>query len=152
VSKLALESLRQAIGNKLVEIEDVIKGYGIHLPELTLIARDPTKPGMVISLSSEKGSEMGNAFIQAARAGGPSGPAKPLKDMDEADLKFVMMKLRELLELGASALGVEKPLFALVLFNDPAVAQYMANCERSDMIKAMRETADRLERNQDVRR
>lgn len=32
------------------------------------------------------------------------------------------------------------------------VAQYGSNCQRSDMIRALRETADRLERRQDVPR
>ena len=32
------------------------------------------------------------------------------------------------------------------------IAQYGSNCRRSDMIAALRETADRLERRQDVTR
>jgi hypothetical protein len=43
-------------------------------------------------------------------------------------------------------------MFVLVLFNDPKVAQYVSNCTRESMIEAMRETADRLERNLDVKR
>lgn len=33
-----------------------------------------------------------------------------------------------------------------------SLAQYIANCERSTCIQFMRETADRLERKEDVRR
>ncbi len=45
-----------------------------------------------------------------------------------------------------------KVMFALVIFDDPAIAQYISSCNRADMIKAMRETADRLEKRQDVSR
>jgi hypothetical protein len=45
-----------------------------------------------------------------------------------------------------------KPMFALLVFNDPAVAQYISSCRREDVIKAMRECADRLEQNQDIPR
>lgn len=41
--------------------------------------------------------------------------------------------------------------FALVVFpyGGPGVSNYISSAERSDMITALRETADRLERNQD---
>jgi hypothetical protein len=47
-------------------------------------------------------------------------------------------------------LGVEAPMFVVVLFNDPALGQYASNCQKSDIITAMRETADRLEKGEDV--
>lgn len=34
-------------------------------------------------------------------------------------------------------------------FNNPGVSNYISNANRSDMIKAMREAADRLEKKQD---
>jgi GH25 family lysozyme M1 (1,4-beta-N-acetylmuramidase) len=34
-------------------------------------------------------------------------------------------------------------------FNNPGVSNYISNANRSDMIKALRETADRLEKRQD---
>lgn len=37
-------------------------------------------------------------------------------------------------------------------FNAPGIANYVSNNRRQDMIEALRETADRLERNQDNRR
>jgi hypothetical protein len=77
---------------------------------------------------------------------------KRLEDMTEPELRHLMNTLGWRLEDGCTILGVEKPRFVLVLFNDPHIAQYAANCERSDIIKAMRETADRLERNEDVTR
>lgn len=42
--------------------------------------------------------------------------------------------------------------FALIVFefNQPALSNYVSNADRKDMIKALRETADRLERNEDI--
>jgi len=42
--------------------------------------------------------------------------------------------------------------FAIIVFefNHPGVSNYISNASRSDMIQALRETADRLERNQDI--
>jgi hypothetical protein len=73
-----------------------------------------------------------------------------LIDMTEPELGSLMRQAARQVVSVAKDLGVEKPLFVLLLFNDPQVAQYIANCDRSDVIKAMRETADRLERRQDV--
>ncbi len=75
-----------------------------------------------------------------------------LEDMTEPELGFMMTQMASAIEVVAKVLGVEKPHFCLVVFNDPKVAQYIANCERADIIKSMRETADRLERRQDVPR
>ena len=77
---------------------------------------------------------------------------KKLEYMTEPELRELMNLTGHAIEQAAEMLGVEKPMFVVVLFNDPAVAQYAANCERSDVIKAMRETADRLEHRQDVER
>lgn len=40
--------------------------------------------------------------------------------------------------------------FALLVFatDNPGLANYISNCDREDMIKALRETADRLEKGQ----
>lgn len=42
--------------------------------------------------------------------------------------------------------------FALLLFefNNPGIGNYISNANRKDMIKSLRETADRLEKNQDI--
>lgn len=34
-------------------------------------------------------------------------------------------------------------------FNNPGISHYVSNADREDMIKALRETADRLEKRQD---
>ncbi len=72
---------------------------------------------------------------------------KRFKDMDRRDLQITMQ--------GAARVASEKlppkGLFVLVAFDDDAgMAQYISNCERGDIIKAMRETADRLEKREDV--
>ena len=42
--------------------------------------------------------------------------------------------------------------FALIVFNfhEPGISNYISNARREDMIKSLRETADRLEKNQDI--
>lgn len=42
--------------------------------------------------------------------------------------------------------------FALIIFefNEPGISNYISNAERKDMIQALSETAERLERNQDI--
>ena len=77
---------------------------------------------------------------------------KQLKDMTEPELKQLMNYFGQVIEDAGVKAGFDKTLFCLLLFNDPKVSQYVANCERDDMIKVLRETADRLERNQDVPR
>ncbi len=44
--------------------------------------------------------------------------------------------------------------FVLIVFpfGNPGISNYVADAERGDMIKLLRETADRLEKNQDKRR
>jgi hypothetical protein len=73
---------------------------------------------------------------------------KPLEDMDEAELKDYFNALARLVE-AALPRGAR---FALLVFDDPKVAQYVSNCRRPDMIEALRETSDRLARRQDVTR
>ena len=73
------------------------------------------------------------------------------------------IKKQQKIEVFLTALGVaitetlKKELsegigFALILFefNNPGIGNYVSNAERPDMIKALRETADRLEKNQDI--
>lgn len=75
-----------------------------------------------------------------------------IEDMNEPELAELMRgAARKLEEYFRHAIG-EKPLFTLLVFNDPAIAQYAANCQRSDIIKALRETADRLSAKEDVTR
>lgn len=75
-----------------------------------------------------------------------------IEDLTEPELAELMQLLANQVKGTCVARKVEPPLFALLLFNDPKVAQYIANCEREDVIQAMRECADRLELKQDVPR
>lgn len=77
---------------------------------------------------------------------------KRLRDMTEPELKLLCTTCAEGIKSVTHLMDVEGLHFVLLLFNDPGVAQYIGNCERADIITAMRETADRLESNQDVRR
>ena len=81
-------------------------------------------------------------------------PAEPrkLEHLTEEELRTLLNLLSSQIEGTCRHLSIEKPMFTLLLFNDPALAQYASNCERADIIKAMRETADRLEARQDVQR
>jgi len=42
--------------------------------------------------------------------------------------------------------------FAIIVFefHKPGISNYISNAKRADMIKALRETADRLEKQQDI--
>jgi len=75
-----------------------------------------------------------------------------LEDMTEPELAEVMNTAARAVTESLEDLGVAGPLFALLLFNDPRVANYISNCDRHGVILAMRNCADRMERNQDVRR
>jgi hypothetical protein len=77
---------------------------------------------------------------------------KRLEDMTEPEIRELMTTMGQQITATAAVMGCEKPLFALILFNDPKVGQYIANCQRADVIKALRECADRLEHRQDVTR
>lgn len=77
---------------------------------------------------------------------------KRLEFMTEPELAAVMQSLADMVVLACTELGVEKPLFSLLLWNDPKVAQYIGNCDRATIVAALRETADRLERRQTLER
>jgi len=66
-------------------------------------------------------------------------------------MELVYQKAGSFSKFSNATLGqYQKPHFALVVFNDPEIGQYIGNCQREGIIKALRETADRLERNQDL--
>lgn len=77
---------------------------------------------------------------------------RELIDMTEPELRDLMKALAIRITTECYDRDIERPHFCLLVFNDPAVAQYIGNCERRDIIKAMRECADRLERREDVTR
>lgn len=77
---------------------------------------------------------------------------KTLEYMTETELSEYCTACAKAIERVAVQMDIEKPLFVLVLFNDPKVGHYISNCCRSDRIAAMREMANRLEQRQDIPR
>jgi hypothetical protein len=77
---------------------------------------------------------------------------KLLKDMDEVELGNLMRGCAMGVERVAEHLGAEEPLFVLMLFNDVASSQYIANCNRPYAIEALRALADRLEKKETIER
>lgn len=75
-----------------------------------------------------------------------------LEDLTEPELAYVCNMTAKSIETMFRILQIERPLFALLMFNDPRIAQWVSNCDRKDVIMAMRACADRLERQQDVTR
>ncbi len=75
---------------------------------------------------------------------------KQLDDMTEPELLELMIAMGKQIDAVCAVMEVERPLFALLLFNDPRITQYVTNCRREDIIVAMRETANRLSPKQDV--
>ena len=74
--------------------------------------------------------------------------ARVLKDLTEPELRRYMEAL-------AKCIGAVLPpgtLFALVVFGRPGVTEYVGNGLRADVIRAMRQCADRLERGEDAAR
>lgn len=77
---------------------------------------------------------------------------KKFENMTEPELRKLMAALAGQVEWTALVHEVEKPLFVLLVFNDPTVTRCVSNCERAAAAAALRESADRLERRQDVPR
>ena len=77
---------------------------------------------------------------------------KRLENLNEPQLREVMSLAARGIEGAFRVQGVEKPLFVLVCFNDPKIGQYISNCRREDTVKAMKETAARLEAKEDIQR
>jgi uncharacterized protein Yka (UPF0111/DUF47 family) len=77
---------------------------------------------------------------------------KELRDLNEPQLADLMRSMAKAIEKVSADADLEKPMFVILLFNEPARGQYISNCKRSQTIEALRETADRLELRQTVER
>lgn len=81
---------------------------------------------------------------------------KEIRDMTEPELRTYFTGLaraiEESLPPGPSNKG--KCLFCLLVADstEPGIAQYVSNVQRADMIKMLRETADRLSKREDIPR
>ena len=77
-----------------------------------------------------------------------------MKNMTEPELKRMFSgmaaMLEEVLPAGPSPKGCA--LFTLLVFDEPGLTQYVSNCDRSTMVRALREAADRLERQEVIPR
>lgn len=98
------------------------------------------------------GAPASDGDFDATRDRDPGPAAGSMADMTEPQLRDLMDGVGSSIEYAAKGRGIAKPLFVALLFNDPAVAQYVSNCNRADMVKALREAADRVERGEDLPR
>lgn len=73
---------------------------------------------------------------------------KRFQNMTEPELAAVMRRAAD----AAQQVLPPRSLFVLISFDDPAVAQYIANAQRTDVIRALRELADRLDQRETVER
>ena len=65
--KQAMAELRLEIAAKLCEIEDLCAARSLRLPRLSLIARDPKRPGMIVCVTNEPAGEIREAVEQLER-------------------------------------------------------------------------------------
>jgi len=78
---------------------------------------------------------------------------KPLEFLDEVELGNLMTGIARTIQFQLpDRQDGQRSAFALLVFDDPKVAQYISSCHRDDVIVAMRACADRIERKEDVRR
>jgi hypothetical protein len=77
-----------------------------------------------------------------------------LREMDEPEMRKYMAMLAGVIEslLPAADNARGRALFVALVFDDPGLAQYVSNCDRSTMVQALRECADRLEAREDIPR
>lgn len=77
-----------------------------------------------------------------------------LKDMTEPELNWYFREMAAMIEgvLPPGPSARDTCLFAMLVMDESNIAQYVSNVQRADMIKMLRETADRLEKRQDVTR
>ena len=70
------------------------------------------------------------------------------ENMTEPELKVLFKRVAQAIEYELP----KKTLFVLLAFNEPGVGQYVSNARREDIVKALRETADRLENKEEIGR
>jgi len=77
---------------------------------------------------------------------------KHLGLMTEPELKVMCDMMACAVLDSAKIADVEEPHFVLLLFNDRRLVQFVCNCQRGDVIKALQQCADSLERQEEVPR
>lgn len=66
---------------------------------------------------------------------------------DFKNTEILLQEIAKSLDTILSGMGFTLLVFP---FNNPGISNYVSNSNRSDMIKVLRETANRLEKNQDI--
>lgn len=71
-----------------------------------------------------------------------------LEEMNPEQIKGLIKFLSHNMEDTIKNLGIERVLFVLLLFcpGEDGFTNYISNCNREDVIKTLRDTANRLER------
>jgi hypothetical protein len=85
----------------------------------------------------------------------PNAGLMRLKHMTEPQLKNYFRALGNVVERALPPMEGGhhgKCNFVLLVADESNIAQYLANCRREDMVKFLRETADRLEQREDIPR
>lgn len=80
------------------------------------------------------------------------GAPKRMEDMTEPELRTLFNGFGGVIKNRLIINVAGDPQFCLLIFNDPKVAQYISSCARETMVKALRKAADRIEKNEEVRR
>lgn len=79
---------------------------------------------------------------------------KSMRDMTEPELADYFNHLAAMVEsvLPAGSSHSGHALFVLLVFDDPKITQYVSNCDRANIVQALRECADRLEYKEIIQR
>jgi hypothetical protein len=78
---------------------------------------------------------------------------RSLLNMTDPEIRQYLAMLGEATEsiMPAGPSNKGRALFLVLVFDDPGMAHYVSNCDRGTVVHALRETADRLERQEDER-
>lgn len=116
--------------------------------DLLITARSLLSGGLPVARAMEALA----SIVQRMDSGGPG-------TVFSGDLRdFTEPELFELMSAVAGRVKATVPagcLFTVLVFEQgggPGVSQYVSNAQRSDMVKALREAADRLDRREDIPR
>ena len=92
-------------------------------------------------------------FVQEAHGQGVARTQqRMIRDLNEEERQALLRLLGNQVKTLCFALGIERPLFAILLNNDPAQSHWISNCESADLVKALRESADSFGTTQEVQR
>jgi hypothetical protein len=113
-----------------------------------LLDQQPHQEAMIVKRIKIMGRVLGRLLVEMFIHGGK--PMKLLEDMTQPELRELTTGILDSIQVQVPDNCAFTVLFWPI--GTHGIAQYGSNCARPDMIKALRETADRLERRQDVTR